>query len=710
MNETFSQFIWISLLVPAVYTIPLILIPRRIGRKRLDPVPLAVLYLLGTVYLATLPVLSQEGYEPAWLYGLYKTLAIFTLGLDFPENLPVIYSGYLAVLFFIAPLFTFGFIMQFFTEMNAKIMLLIGRGKVFYVFSELNEGSVYLAQSILDEYKKYKINGRRLSENSEEAKHSYFNWRRPQLVFLNVKDSDEDENGFIEAAKLIGALCVKDGIDEFRFGRRRESVNIVLCTDSSETNVSDLLKLNSLKKLERCSDVEIRVFSWHDEYTYIVDSLINDIKIEHEKEAKAEKAGDVSDAEGADESESDSPIPRIMMIYPVRQTIYDLFVKKPLFENVDNGGTISLLVVGNGLAARETVRIASWLGQMETRKLEITLFGSSSEEIRERFDFLYPEMKLNCPITYIDPDRGVSDLQSLLKEKQYSYVVVAWNNEFKPFQNAIQLFTAFKNTNSRDPVICVWNENPDFKDSLNDLKNSGRNSFNFTPLGSLKDVFSFKNIFDPDLDDYGFVVHKFYEGSKETTKAVLDSYYSSEYNRDNSCAAALHTDYKICDLKNLSGSEVTPDNYDALLENYLVNMERSEHKRWSACCRAKGYRKLAPDQICQLSRASKKDVIRKDDEKRCHSCLAEWSEKIADPLKGIDPEDYASRIDDLEQMYQDSEKYDELDRVTLTLWIEYLKYPHKRTRNWKQDYKQLDEAIMRSAIKEVFGLQEQKRS
>ena len=59
MNETFSQFIWISLLVPAVYTIPLILIPRRIGRKRLDPVPLAVLYLLGTVYLATLPVLSQ---------------------------------------------------------------------------------------------------------------------------------------------------------------------------------------------------------------------------------------------------------------------------------------------------------------------------------------------------------------------------------------------------------------------------------------------------------------------------------------------------------------------------------------------------------------------------------------------------------------------------------------------------------------------------
>ena len=91
----------------------------------------------------------------AILLSIFNAMQIFAGGCEFsivregltlcPEGLDMLYQIWAATLFVLAPVFTFGFVLSLFKNLSANAKYIASYFKDVYVFSELNERSLVLA-------------------------------------------------------------------------------------------------------------------------------------------------------------------------------------------------------------------------------------------------------------------------------------------------------------------------------------------------------------------------------------------------------------------------------------------------------------------------------------------------------------------------------------------------------------------------------------
>ena len=147
---------------------------------------------------------ETNGFRSTGLIALFHSIQIMLLGYDFEfiqakiTMATVPYSdilfAYIALLFVLGPIYTFGFVLSFFENISSYIKCLLKRNCDIYVLSDLNEKTLPLAKSIRKKDKSALI------------------------VFTNVfSNLNEQEYDLLEDAKSINALAFKKDICDFTF-------------------------------------------------------------------------------------------------------------------------------------------------------------------------------------------------------------------------------------------------------------------------------------------------------------------------------------------------------------------------------------------------------------------------------------------------------------------------------------------------------------
>ena len=151
------------------------------------------------------------------LLSVFTSIQVFAAGCEFgqitenmascPEGLVPLYTAWSATLYVLAPVFTFGFILSLFRNLTAYLRYLSVCFRDVYIFSDLNEGAMALAEDI--------------RKNHPDA----------AVVFTDVFEENEEQSfELVEQAGKIGAICFKKDILVVNFGRHSGRKNLFFFT------------------------------------------------------------------------------------------------------------------------------------------------------------------------------------------------------------------------------------------------------------------------------------------------------------------------------------------------------------------------------------------------------------------------------------------------------------------------------------------------
>ena len=177
--------------------------------------------LLTGIFLSIYCVLLYVDHKPeingassTGFLAFFHTIQIMLLGYDFEFIQETIklsaspYAGiaftYIALLFVLGPIYTFGFVLSFFENITSYIKCFAKRNQNLYVISDLNDKTLALANSIRQKNKKALI------------------------IFSNVfSDINEKEYDFVSDVKTMKALAFKKDVCDFRFRFHSKNAKIV---------------------------------------------------------------------------------------------------------------------------------------------------------------------------------------------------------------------------------------------------------------------------------------------------------------------------------------------------------------------------------------------------------------------------------------------------------------------------------------------------
>ena len=301
-------------------------------------------------------VMTAGGVLGVWhaiLLSAFNSMQIFAMGCEFavvtdsmsycPEWLNFTYQTWTAMLFVLAPIFTFGFVLSLFKNLSAYIGYFSIFFKDAYVFSEINDKSLVLASDI----KK--------------------NHPRAAIVFTDVFDANEEISfELIESAKQLGAVCFKRDIlaIDFNLHSSNKIISFFAIGRDEGENLNQSLKLIEAYKGRK--NTHVYIFS---------------TKVESELALTSIDKGEI----------------KVRRINEVQSLVNRVLYERGeiIFESARVGESgdkeISAVVVGMGSHGTEMVKALTWFGQMDGYRLKIDAFDRDPLA-EERFVALAPEL------------------------------------------------------------------------------------------------------------------------------------------------------------------------------------------------------------------------------------------------------------------------------------------------------------------------------
>lgn len=492
------------------------------------------------------------------------------------------YSGFFAVLFVLAPLLTFSFVLSFLKNVSAYKKYVTHYNSDVFIFSELNEKSLALAESL----------------SQKEADRL--------LVFTDVFGKEEEKNyEMIEKAKELGAICFKKDIVtvDFTFHSKNSALNFFTIGEDQSENINQALKL--IANLKYRENTNLYVFSTQVEAEMLLCNAFN-----KPPEKKAQEA----EAQVQQEPPLKIKVRRINEVQSlISRTLYEDGYDK-IFQSAyedDNGiKKISALVVGMGEHGTEMVKALSWFCQMDGYQAEINAFDVS-KYAEERFVSLCPELmdpqyngkfdidgEAKYKITVhseVDIDTKAFD-DTLSNLPHITYVFVALGNDEKNIATAIKLRTLFLRL-GYSPVIQAVIYNTDKKEALSDITNFKGQSYKIDFIGDMKASYSEAVILHSDVEEAALQRHLKW--------GTEDDFWKYDYNYKSSIASAIHRKMKIA--CGIPGAEKA---VQERTEAELWPLRKLEHCRWNAYMRSEGY--------CYAEK--------RNDLAKCHPCLIPFDE------------------------------------------------------------------------------------
>ena len=533
------------------------------------------------------------GQEPAWLFYAYASLA---------------------TLFYIAsPVLAAGAVVSVFANLSSYCKFLFGRGKDVYIFSDLNENSLALANNL----------------KAADPKR--------MIVFTDVfPQNDESTYELINQAKKIGPIMFKKDITlvNFRIHSKSTKMYFFIMGPNEEENLNQAVVLCSKgkppraerkkdKKLQktygydfpRRGDTRLYFFTEH----FSSEVQFSTIQTDHIRLRRVNTVQSL-----VYKLLDDNGMQIFDSAVETENTVENTVTGKP-----DKEKKISAFVIGMGRHGTEMVKALTWFAQVHPYRLEITA-TDMRPNAADIFKSNYPELfDCNPAEPPLDPtqkyhngdfttpgeahyqisihsgiDTDVSAFDEILKKvRDTSYIFVAMGDDDMNIKTAIRvrIMTARMGYN---PVIHAVIYNPHktsiFPTRYDEEKGytvaAEGNRYNIIPFGDMDKTYSEECVLNSQLEGealarhmkytYRMILQNGFEGKKkeEETRRGEESFWSSDYNYRSSIASVIHSKFKR--LCNTPGSRKAPADRTSTEKYFHANME---HRRWNAYVRSEGY-------------------------------------------------------------------------------------------------------------------------
>ncbi len=631
-----------------------------------------------------------------------------------------LYGIYAAALNLVAPIAGGAILFQILANIFPQILLKLSFLAVWkekYYFSDLNEASLAVARDL--------------------SHLSFPRFCRPVLIFTDAYacDGNEGSSEFLEEAKHLGALCVKDDLTHVAKSRRGRRT-FFLMEEEEIHNLRELTQLAGEKQNCRCmKGTEIVLFSQSDIYAWVEQCVRKQWK-----EAFA------------DPKWTEEDLPVITPIQRYRNLIHHLLEDIPLYEPLIGKGTdekgkqeLHVAILGTGTIGMEMFLACYWFGQILDCDLYFHMVSQESEEsFWGRVDSLNPEIRRtmeegdavleynrnrDCArpygkVFYTQCDVHSEEFTALLHSNapngllQADYFLVALGSDEENMTAAEavrhQLSRGhFVTGEKKQAVVAYVIFDSDLARTLNgqcyESHDEGRIRIYTEAVGSLDQLYSIRNIFMREYDRSADEIDQYHKNRKNTrerfaeqrnrAKSMIDN-----YNHWSSRARVLHRKYKAYSAglfqQSLFDFETDPDAQkaykamsDGVMEEYrrltleaqtfaseeekaahgklLHDLAWLEHRRWNAYARARGFTNFAPEAPKGIAFVQNTGVA-KNMELQFHGCLVECDRKGARGV--LDP--CTGLFDESTFLSPAETDRDFLDELSYVRQVEYKKYDY----------------------------------
>ena len=473
-----------------------------------------------------------------------------------------IYKTVLLVLLIIAPLFTVGITLSFFSEKFTRIIYRIrSEFRDTYLFSAINERTLCIAEDVAGSDRK-------------------------AMVVFALRVSEEDlEAEALARIKEINAYVINDDIVQIRHSLRRTRNYYLLDTNDSE-NLEAGLRIYKRYNKERTDKVNMWLYTKNEISEAIFDHLYETFNVRLINEE-----GLIARALATDH---------------------------PLYDAVKDG-RLSVLIVGGGhigLEILRTVAMCSCLG--DEVKVEINVIDLNGERSRDLFEKASPALAERWNIKFHSADVKSVAISNVLDSIDPTYVVICLGNETLNIETAIYIRRKYGVENSLPrihalidykrieeqiaPNLCVsdWKYNPEHRK----FESTPICSFEIRTFGSYEDTYKGLRIGASYRDCLAVAVNAANRGIRavdgvNNAEALTDLYNQVCFYKDYSDAFAVSIPYKLW----LLGLELVKDgegDVSALEEALEANQERlhdHENRRYEAFMRGKGWTQMMPQEV-----------------------------------------------------------------------------------------------------------------
>lgn len=468
----FTIFLSMSIIIFLVSVI-IAIINRKIQKKAVTITFIGVLVATGCLVF---PLYQDNDQISNLINTIFYTVGTPTMTGEFeilenvPKELSPVYEYILYFYCVLSPILTAGVIITFLESKLDEIKANAKRKKTVHIFSEINEKSVTLLETM-----KNKNN-------------------------VIIICDQENKKEYRERIKNKEGIILKKKITDLDLNRYNGKIKIYEISENQDENLNQTLSLLEQHKATK-RDITIYIFSSNEEAQIILDSAEkNRIKT--------------------------------ILINEAQQMIYRMLDEIPLYKNTKNN-TISALIVGAGRIGTEAIKAISWCGQMIDYQLEINIIDKNANQIKKEFQNKYPELsEPNYQIKFHEVDINSIDSTEVLEKEcqKTNYIVIALQEDRNNLNCAIQLRRYFLRKSSK-PIINVVIENEEKKKQIETLKNETGNHYDFHPFGSIKELYGKTNILNEQIEEKAKRVHLAYNPSDKKLKEYYKIEYYKKSSR-----------------------------------------------------------------------------------------------------------------------------------------------------------------------------------
>ena len=473
-----------------------------------------------------------------------------------------VYKTVMLVLLIVAPLFTVGITLSFFSDKFTRLLYRFRSGfKDTYLFSAINERTLCIGEDIAATHK------------------------RAVIVFVLRISKEDIDAETMARIKEIGAYVINDDIVHIRHTLRHTRNYYLLNTDSGE-NLDTGLRLYKKYNSEHTDKVNMWLYTKSEISEVIFDYLYETFNVR------------LINEEG--------------LIARTLVTDY------PLFDAVQEG-RLSVLLVGGGNIGLEILRMSAMCACLgEDIHVEINVVDLNGEKVRTIFEKASPGLAEKWNIRFHSADIRSSDFTEILKGIRPTYVVISLGKETVNMEAALYIRRVYGIENGM-PMIHVLVDHKSIDDQItpnlcvSDWKyHTEHRRFESTPIcsfairtfGSYEDTYKGMRIGATYRDALAVAVNAANRGIQavdqvNNPEALTDLYNQVCFYKDYSDAFAVSIPYKLW----LLGLELVEDGkgdvsaLEDVLEANADRLRKQENRRYEAFMRSKGWTQMTPDEV-----------------------------------------------------------------------------------------------------------------
>jgi len=473
-----------------------------------------------------------------------------------------IYKTVLLIVLLIAPLFTVGITLSFFTDKFNRIVYRVrSECKDTYLFSAINERTLCLAEDIACSHKKAVI------------------------VFVLQVSQDDISAEYMARINAMGAFLINDDIVELRHSLRKKRNYYLMSTDNGE-NLDAGLRLYQKYNDRHTDNVNMWLYTKSELAEVIFDQLYETFNVRLiNEESLIAKA---------------------------------LVTEHPLYEGV-KGGKLTVLLVGGGHIGLEILRNVAMYGCLgDGVESRIHVVDLNGEKSRSTFEKTSPGLTEHFGIQFHSADIKTDGFTQLLAGIQPTYIVLALGNETMNMETALyirryygiekglpKIFVLADHKSLEEqivPNLCVstWTYNG----ATGHFDREPVCDFGIQTFGCYEDTYKNLRIGATYRDCLAVAMNAARRGITaldeiNTPEVLTDLYNQVCFYKDFSDAYAVSIPYKL----HLMGLELVEDGQGDLtdleqrLPKYADALRRQENRRFEAFMRSKGWTQMLPGEV-----------------------------------------------------------------------------------------------------------------